>query len=276
VKQGECTLCHQPHAGDEPKLLRSSSAAALCFQCHEDDVTGRAFVHAPVAKGYCLRCHDPHGAEQPKNLVVTKGQNGCLECHAQRVAPKVAHVALERYGCVACHDPHGTANPFQLLRPVNELCADCHRKQADGDHVGALGQALHPVAGAWDARRGRPFSCASCHDPHGGQNPKLFYYGTERLESCEGCHGDRSGKHPELVDLTKRARPAVDGGVPPLVPPSMLTLPGTLTPLPPAPPTPPTPPDAGVTASDGGVVGPRLTQRTSAHQPRPLPRRSAP
>ncbi len=270
VKQGECTLCHAPHSADEPKLLRSKSTQALCFQCHEDDVTGRAFVHAPVAKGYCLRCHDPHGSEKPKNLVVTKGQDGCLDCHAQKVAPKVTHVALDRYGCVACHDPHGTANPFQLIRPVNELCSDCHKQQADGDHVGALGKTMHAVSGAWDARRGRAFTCASCHDPHGGQNAKLFYFGNERLEMCDGCHGDHSGQHPELVDLSKRQRNGFDGGVGSLlVPPSMLTLPGSLEPLPPR-------PDAGVAVPDAGVPPAKVSLRPAAAKPRPIPRRSSP
>ncbi len=29
---------------------------------------------------------------------------------------------------------------------------------------------------------GRPFSCASCHNPHGSDNPDFFYFGSTAME----------------------------------------------------------------------------------------------
>jgi predicted CXXCH cytochrome family protein len=94
---------------------------------------------------------------------------------------------------------------------VNEVCGACHAAQKDGRHVTPIVAAGHPVGGELnDPRRpGRDFSCASCHDPHGSDNPRLFYLGATAMESCDGCHGDKSGKRPELKNIISRAkRPA--------------------------------------------------------------------
>jgi predicted CXXCH cytochrome family protein len=73
----------------------------------------------------------------------------------------------------------------------------------------------HEVSGRLDPRRpGRPFSCASCHNPHGSDNPLLFYLGANPLESCDGCHGNRSGKNPGAKNIISRAvsPPASESG----------------------------------------------------------------
>jgi predicted CXXCH cytochrome family protein len=99
---------------------------------------------------------------------------------------------------------------------VNALCASCHPAQEDGRHVTSLlaGKG-HVVGGDLNdpQRQGRDFSCASCHNPHGSDNPKLFYYGENSMEACAWCHGDKSGKNPGLKSVTSRARraPATQG-----------------------------------------------------------------
>ena len=220
VRLGDCPACHSPHASNNPKLLLEAQESKSCFRCHQDDLTGRAFVHKPAAEGKCLTCHDPHGASAAYNLKVGNPRESCARCHPLSAPVTVKHVPLERHGCVACHDPHGTANQFQLLKPVNELCQGCHRTQADGLHATTFVAQGHVVSGPADPRReGRAFTCASCHNPHGANNPKLFYFGKGSMEMCEGCHGDRSGEHQELQDVTriKRARSAgqPDRGTPP-------------------------------------------------------------
>ena len=211
MKAGDCDGCHEPHGSGRDHLLREASASALCFRCHEDDVTGRASVHKPVAEGKCTECHGAHGGDNPFDLVRGAGKGGCTtDCHPGKGDAKVQHRELERHGCTGCHDPHGSNQPAELVKPVNALCTGCHAKEKDGLHVAtsASVQGGHPVSGAFDPRRaGRSFSCASCHDPHGSANPKLYYFGANETEMCDWCHGDMSGKHPELKDIHKQ-RPA--------------------------------------------------------------------
>jgi predicted CXXCH cytochrome family protein len=129
-------------------------------------------------------------------------------------AGKVKHAALERYGCTGCHDPHGTANRYLLAKPVNDLCTSCHPAQNDGLHVTKMAGAKgHVISGLLDPRRpDRQLSCASCHNPHGSDNPKLFYLGATPMEACDGCHGNKSGKNPSVADVIHRARPSEEVG----------------------------------------------------------------
>ncbi len=205
VKQGQCTVCHDPHTADQPALARDSGAA-LCFRCHADDLTGRNSTHAPAAQGKCLACHDPHGSANKGNLRQGSGDAVCLSCHAQAVdAGKNKHPAVEIKGCTGCHDPHGAGGATLLSTTVPKLCGECHDQQ-DGLHVSTIGGG-HRISGVPDPRRpGKELSCASCHNPHSSDSPKLFRFGADTMESCDGCHGDTTGKHPELKDLVHKNR----------------------------------------------------------------------
>jgi len=219
VKVGDCTGCHSPHASPNPKLLLHTKDSEICFECHQDDLKGRAFVHKPAGEGKCLTCHDPHGSVTSFNLKAASTTELCFTCHPEKkAAVKVPHKALERYGCTACHDPHGTANASQLVKPVNALCQGCHPEKTDGTHATTFVRGGHKIAGPADPRRpGRTFSCASCHNPHGSDNPRLFYFGDSPMDMCAGCHGDKTGKYPGLTDVTRKPVSSMrtDGGVEP-------------------------------------------------------------
>lgn len=206
VVAGDCAVCHDPHTSDNPKLLARATIQETCFLCHQDDLTGRKVVHAPVAKG-CDTCHDPHGSQSRFALKFGEGKATCYRCHQPVDGGKVKHAALERYGCTGCHDPHGAGNGALLIRPVNELCTSCHEAEKDGRHVTPVAAKGHPVGGdlADPRRPGRDFTCASCHNPHGSDNPRLFYYGDTAMAACDGCHGDKSGKNPALKSVVERA-----------------------------------------------------------------------
>ncbi|HET7747675.1 MAG TPA: cytochrome c3 family protein, partial [Vicinamibacteria bacterium] len=66
---GECSSCHDPHAGDGKGLL-ASAQKDLCVSCH--DSVGKelstAHVHAPAAEGECASCHVPHAGTEKKLL----------------------------------------------------------------------------------------------------------------------------------------------------------------------------------------------------------------
>ena len=205
VKVGDCVVCHQPHSSPNPTLLTEPTTAALCFRCHEDDITGRAVVHKPVAEGKCLDCHEPHSAENRFDLKTGTGAAACTTCHKGKGEVKVKHKVIQQLGCTACHDPHGGPNAALLIKQVNQLCQTCHVDKLDGMHATTFVAGGHPITGDWDPlRKDRSFSCVSCHDPHGSENPHLFYSGQDSFEMCDSCHGDRSGKHPELKDIHRK------------------------------------------------------------------------
>jgi len=208
VVVGDCAICHDPHSSDQPKLVRKPTTQETCFLCHQDDLTGRKVVHAPVAKG-CEQCHDPHGAPSRNTLKIGEGKAGCYKCHKPVDSGKVKHAALERYGCTACHDVHGAAYAALMPRKVNAVCISCHPLQKDGQHVTPVANN-HVVGGSNlrdPKREGREFSCASCHNPHGSDNPRFFYYGSTGMQSCAWCHGDKSGNRTDLKDVASLSRP---------------------------------------------------------------------
>jgi predicted CXXCH cytochrome family protein len=210
VVVGDCAICHDPHSSNLPKLLAKATLQETCFVCHQDDLTGRKSIHAPIAKG-CDQCHDSHGAQSRNGLKVGEGKAGCYKCHKPVDAGKNKHVALERYGCVGCHDPHATDNAMLVPQRVNELCSGCHPDQKDGRHVSPIVSRGHVVGGERELvdprRTGRAFTCASCHNPHGSDHPKLFYYGETSMQSCDWCHGDKTGKNPSLKNVVSKALP---------------------------------------------------------------------
>ena len=67
----------------EALLLKNETTSGLCFSCHENNKTNRAFVHGPVAAGDCNICHNPHSAPYD-NLAEEKGADLCLLCHIDR------------------------------------------------------------------------------------------------------------------------------------------------------------------------------------------------
>jgi predicted CXXCH cytochrome family protein len=122
-----------------------------------------------------------------------------------------------------CHDPHGGRFPGQLRAGLNALCLQCHydapaagpspddpallfdrrapdtertmvkagtRIELHGEQTVGHPSYSHPVAGRPNpADRGRPLTCASCHQPHGAPSRQLFRFNARSVSAlCVGCH----------------------------------------------------------------------------------------
>jgi predicted CXXCH cytochrome family protein len=201
-----------------------AGAGSLCVTCHEG--VGKAAslpgAHGPAASGECGACHLPHGSDHT-NLLVAPEAGLCTTCHdgvaGQLKLPNVHQPAAA--SCSLCHDPHGSANPAKTREAVNPLCLACHMNGADrsarqatnlfGRPVpNALAPLLspgarvaldplrrrnhpvvgHPVSGPKDPRdEKRPFTCVSCHGPHGTEGPGLRRFsGNDPSRFCVECH----------------------------------------------------------------------------------------
>lgn len=191
VVLGRCAECHDPHGSEQDRKLRANPVSGVCFRCHNDDITGRPVVHKPIADGRCITCHDPHTSPTPKNLRAEVNVT-CGMCHPDKYRPDVEtpHPAVLTYGCTVCHDPHASDYPFRLRKPIIELCTTCHVGFDDGYHVVQRPQGGgHPIGGKDDPLRpGRELVCSSCHDPHGTDNPRMWYRAFERPALCVECH----------------------------------------------------------------------------------------
>jgi predicted CXXCH cytochrome family protein len=137
---GACTVCHNPHASNFPKLLQNQ-ATTLCVNCHEMQKTlQQPVVHQIIKDKGCTACHNPHGSAYPQQLPGTVS-NLCSGCHPAIAKqannhPVQGHPVFikgvgketkDRLTCTSCHSPHASA--FPKLLPEEEvmmLCTHCH------------------------------------------------------------------------------------------------------------------------------------------------------
>ena len=208
---GGCLDCHEIVAKGQgaPAVVLKAEGIEGCVSCHEEIKARVAekHVHAPVAAGECTTCHDPHSAPYRYQLKA-EGSAACTLCHediGEDLKRPVVHKPTAN--CVTCHDPHGAPFRAQTRRPLNELCMDCHgaRGEAEEDTPRKAGAPMvnldpdgkqgHPVTrhiviGPRDPKSpDRPFTCASCHNPHGAKGGKLFRFeATSLSELCVKCH----------------------------------------------------------------------------------------
>jgi predicted CXXCH cytochrome family protein len=148
-----CTGCHDPHAGNNEKLL-TAPVPDLCVNCHDKAEFSRKNVHAAVQMG-CLTCHDPHSADNP-GLLIKSAYELCLGCHEQ-----------------VNKSPHAISGFGNAGHPLGGS-----RKKKSGKEP-----ARDPK------REGRMFSCASCHNPHSSDSIKLFRYPAKTsMDLCTYCH----------------------------------------------------------------------------------------
>jgi hypothetical protein len=133
---GECTTCHEPHAGALVKecsachqnehrsapaghqqciqchSAHSGAEHATCTSCHRSEAST---PHAKIAGG-CDNCHRPHG---PGGIATPKP---CASCHELGGLPGL-HAVTKHQACARCHTGHGDATPIA----ARDACLNCHQ-----------------------------------------------------------------------------------------------------------------------------------------------------
>jgi predicted CXXCH cytochrome family protein len=210
VKDGSCTLCHNPHDSDNQKLL-TQPARELCFACHPDKVS-YPYVHGPASTGDCTACHNPHESDI-KPLLVKDPAELCFICHVDMeevMKKKDVHPAV-LMGCTSCHNPHGSSYKKFLSAQGKDLCFQCHPQI--GETI-AKAKTVHPPI---LTEKG----CTSCHSPHASDGEKLLpksgkdlclechkgfikknwtvLHGPIKAGTCTPCHNPHGSPYPRML-----------------------------------------------------------------------------
>jgi predicted CXXCH cytochrome family protein len=200
---GGCKACHlstDGNAADHGKVAAkgyglSAAQPALCVNCHNKPKFVTANRHTEPAQG-CSGCHTTHSSKLPK-MLKTKVPDVCYPCHAKPMFQgKVKHSPTAGGKCLECHDAHSKEIESMLKLPPTESCLECHAEVKEQPHVisgfSGKGHPLGDGAGtpvADPLRTGKRFSCASCHDPHRGEFPRLVRADTQQpMAFCQKCH----------------------------------------------------------------------------------------
>ncbi|HAM53287.1 MAG TPA: hypothetical protein DCP92_22285 [Nitrospiraceae bacterium] len=184
-----CSVCHpDAHKKDTKNPLGlASDVPQLCFMCHDSKTFSDKVIHAPVAAGICTTCHSPHSSDNGK-LLRSPVPKLCYTCH-EKFDNKYVHAPVAAGMCLTCHTPHAGRNEALLLKPLKETCVQCHQQVLKEEHVIAGG---HPLFLEHDPlRKGKEFTCISCHNPHASDSIRLFRYkveGTNQSMLCNYCH----------------------------------------------------------------------------------------
>jgi predicted CXXCH cytochrome family protein len=213
TRQTTCGNCHvskqrswatTAHAGAWEDLQASGHASSSCNSCHTTngtsnlapDSAGFFAVNASAQKHYydvqCESCHGPGGSHvvapddaQPLTTIAadTSLNTGCGTCHTGSHNPFISEWRSSRHGRVDAH-VQGNAS-----------CQACH----DGR---AFIKRFDPDAKftEMNATLFEPQTCATCHDPHGSDNPAdlRLPINTADLATnlCMQCHLRRSAPDP--------------------------------------------------------------------------------
>jgi predicted CXXCH cytochrome family protein len=170
-EKADCVACHDPHQSAQPKLMQ-------------------AFVHPPFAGNQCDLCHAP--AKDGK-VVLTQASSKelCVTCHdAQAKAIETAKVQHPGAAgdCTDCHNPHASRQPGLPKTNRVEICLTCHTEQQE---LLTTKKVHHQPA--FQA------GCATCHEPHGGDNQHLLR--TKEVNTlCLECHGPDRPQPTRLED----------------------------------------------------------------------------
>lgn len=183
--------------------LASAAGEEGCARCHARSLQGR-YAHG-AGRLECAACHAaidasvvPHRPGAGGKPAAVDAPGACLRCHERHLFEgSVRHAPADAGMCLVCHSPHASDQIALLRKPPATLCLDCHPDVGKTPHVTAgVARPGHPVGG--DSRKpgtpvedplrpGRPFYCASCHEPHRSTLPYLLRM-PKGTRACLECH----------------------------------------------------------------------------------------
>lgn len=100
IRDGHCTVCHDPHAGQNFRLLSDEYPAEF---------------YSPFSLDLyklCFKCHSPEMVTQPKSASITQFRNGTQNLHALHVNQEKGRT------CRACHEVHASQRPAHIRESV--------------------------------------------------------------------------------------------------------------------------------------------------------------
>ena len=123
-----------------------------------------------LALGYTASAADAKKNDAPP---VSKMRKNDLTPIPDLQKPVSAHSPYQDGDCSVCHQRKDRNDPGMIIKPVNELCLDCHD---DFARVMARKSSHVPAK----------LNCVSCHNPHNARQPHLLVEESETL--CLSCH----------------------------------------------------------------------------------------
>lgn len=200
-----------PPAPAQPGVAATFVGSDVCATCHGEVADhlattphGKKAFAALSAQG-CESCHGPGSAhaEDPDNpalrpkvtRLTAKQQSAmCQSCHDGRSQFFWHGSQHQKRGvsCLSCHSIHSAKSERAQLKTANEVdsCLSCHKDV----RAEMWKNSHHPI------REGK-MTCSDCHNPHGGQAPKMIKAASVN-DQCYTCHAEKRGpflwEHPPV------------------------------------------------------------------------------
>lgn len=176
AREGECLICHSPHASANKSLLLNNQPH-ICSQCHDLGIESKKFKHSPVFDGNCQTCHDPHQSDFA-HFLKNEESTLCMDCHDnERIEAGLKNIHLPfTDDCANCHNPHGSDTEKLLIDKIPDLCFTCHSElQTNIKNSAVIHKAISESK-----------ECSNCHSPHASNQAKTLIM--EEKELCLNCH----------------------------------------------------------------------------------------
>ncbi|MFN8579524.1 MAG: hypothetical protein U0163_00900 [Gemmatimonadaceae bacterium] len=199
-----CAACHSD------RVFQGKSLE--CVSCHRKDYDGTTVIKHSAA-GFATTCADCHttasfkGAtfDHDKTRFPLTGNHRtatCTSCHADNV------YRGRPMECASCHQKNyqATTRPPHAASGFATTCESCHRSTttwlgAPFDHSKTrfpltLGHAAATCADchADGVYRGKPLTCASCHQGDAARTTNPHHVPAGFSATCEGCHNTATFK----------------------------------------------------------------------------------
>jgi len=135
-----CAICHEPHGGDNPKLLRTKNVNQLCLECHGPDAAPEKLEkqHLVAIFGGKVRLPENYFRKVPV-LPLKNGLGHPTTRHpVQDVTDPGTGKVLHAINCLSCHQPHASAKPALLVKDQANNMAFCKTCHANGIDLTAI------------------------------------------------------------------------------------------------------------------------------------------